>query len=83
MEGLDRRTHLLERRLRGHGIGSGHVVAVDMVRRTGRLDALLVVLRAGATYLALDPAAPAEHKRRLPALTSWWKSGRVSTVAWL
>jgi hypothetical protein len=54
-----------------------------MVRRTGRLDALLVVLRAGATYLALDPAAPAEHKRRLPALTSWWKSGRVSTVAWL
>ncbi|MEV8639375.1 amino acid adenylation domain-containing protein, partial [Streptosporangium sp. NPDC051023] len=60
-EELDRRTGELTRRLRGCGVGPGQVVAVHAERSASGLVAMLSVLRAGAAYLALDPAAPAER----------------------
>ncbi|WP_271223709.1 amino acid adenylation domain-containing protein, partial [Streptosporangium carneum] len=60
---LDLRTAELARRLRERAAGAGQVVAVRTADRLSGLVATLSVLRAGATYLALDPAAPAERHR--------------------
>ncbi|MEV7014145.1 amino acid adenylation domain-containing protein, partial [Streptosporangium sp. NPDC051022] len=62
-EELDRRAGELTRRLREYPAGPGQVVAVRTAHRLSGLVAMLSVLRAGATYLALDPAAPAERHR--------------------
>ncbi|MEU9075822.1 non-ribosomal peptide synthetase [Kitasatospora sp. NPDC048538] len=58
---LDRRTAALARALRGLGVGRGDRVGVHL-RRTADLPvALLAVWRAGAAYVPLDPAYPAER----------------------
>lgn len=71
---LDRRATQLAHHLRGLGVTPGHVVAVCVERSPDLVVALLAVLKAGAAYLPLDPAYPAERLRfmledsRAPAL---------------
>lgn len=50
--------------LRARGIGRGDIVALHLDRGCTAVAAALAVLRAGAAYLALDPALP-EQRRRL------------------
>ncbi|MGW7383053.1 amino acid adenylation domain-containing protein [Streptomyces sp. NPDC054794] len=49
--------------LRARGVGNGDIVAVHLERSTEMVVALLAVLAAGAAYLPLDTAAPAERLR--------------------
>jgi amino acid adenylation domain-containing protein len=58
---LDARAEGLARRLRRAGAGRGARVGVCMERGAGLAAAWLAVLRAGAAYLPLDPAHPAER----------------------
>ncbi|MET9260822.1 amino acid adenylation domain-containing protein [Amycolatopsis sp. NPDC004079] len=50
--------------LRERGIGRGDIVALHLARGCTAVAAAVAVLRAGAAYLALDPALP-EQRRRL------------------
>ena len=56
---LDRRAGQVARRLRAEGIGRGDGVAVCLERSPDLVIALLGILKAGAHYVALDPAHPA------------------------
>ncbi|MFG2913697.1 non-ribosomal peptide synthetase [Kitasatospora sp. NPDC048298] len=58
---LDRRTAALARALRERGIGRGNRVGVHLARTADLPVALLAVWRAGAAYVPLDPAYPAER----------------------
>ncbi|HEX8276433.1 MAG TPA: amino acid adenylation domain-containing protein, partial [Longimicrobiaceae bacterium] len=58
---LDTRADRLARRLVGLGAGLEVRVGVCMERSAGMVVAMLAVLRAGAAYLPLDPAYPAER----------------------
>jgi amino acid adenylation domain-containing protein len=58
---LDRRTAALAEELRRSGIGRGDRVGVCLPRGTDLLVALLAVWRAGAAYVPLDPAYPADR----------------------
>ncbi|MEV4916315.1 non-ribosomal peptide synthetase [Streptomyces tirandamycinicus] len=58
---LDRRTAALARALRAHGVRRGDRVGVHLARTTDLPVALLAVWRAGAAYVPLDPAYPAER----------------------
>ncbi|MEU1285257.1 non-ribosomal peptide synthetase [Kitasatospora sp. NPDC005856] len=58
---LDRRTAALARALRERGIGRGDRVGVHLARTADLPVALLAVWRAGAAYVPLDPAYPAER----------------------
>jgi amino acid adenylation domain-containing protein len=60
---LERRSNKLARHLRDLGIGRGRVVAVDLERTALMPVALLGILKAGAAYLPIDPAYPAERRR--------------------
>ncbi|HSF41084.1 MAG TPA: amino acid adenylation domain-containing protein, partial [Thermoanaerobaculia bacterium] len=51
----------IARRLRDHGVAEGDRVAIVMEPSPERLAAVFGVLRAGAAYVALDPAHPAER----------------------
>lgn len=51
--------------LTGLGVGPGSVVAVGLPRSAALIVAYLGVLRAGAAYVAVDPAQPAERARTL------------------
>ena len=62
---LDRRSAALACGLRRAGIGPDTLVAVDVPREVDLLVALLGVLRAGAAYLALDPANPPARLRAI------------------
>ncbi|MFE7524995.1 non-ribosomal peptide synthetase [Kitasatospora sp. NPDC057542] len=59
--GLDRRTAALARALRALGVGRGDRVGVHLGRTADLPVALLAVWRAGAAYVPLDPAYPAER----------------------
>ncbi|MFF2044555.1 non-ribosomal peptide synthetase [Kitasatospora sp. NPDC058170] len=59
--GLDLRTAALARALRAHGVRRGDRVGVHLTRTTDLPVALLAVWRAGAAYVPLDPAYPAER----------------------
>jgi amino acid adenylation domain-containing protein len=58
---LDARANALARRLRGHGVAAGEIVAVAMERSIDAVVAILGVLKAGAAYLPLDAAHPADR----------------------
>ncbi|UMY16831.1 amino acid adenylation domain-containing protein [Methylobacterium organophilum] len=61
--GLDARAGRLAAGLMARGIGRGHIVAVALERGPEAVAAFLGVLRAGAAFLPLDPAAPPERIR--------------------
>jgi amino acid adenylation domain-containing protein len=58
---LDRSAGTLARRLRGLGCGPQSRIAVAMERSAELVVALLGILRAGATYVPLDPGYPKER----------------------
>ncbi|SEN89924.1 non-ribosomal peptide synthetase [Actinacidiphila rubida] len=64
---LDARTAGLAATLAAHGAGRGSRVGVHLRRTTDLLVALLAVWRAGAAYVPLDPAYPAERLAFLAA----------------
>nr|WP_158102700.1 non-ribosomal peptide synthetase [Lentzea kentuckyensis] len=58
---LDLWSNRLAHRLRARGIGTEDVVGVRMSRTPWMVVALLGILKAGAAYLPVDPAYPAER----------------------
>ena len=58
---LDREANRWARHLHGEGVRPGDVVAVTVPRSARLLVVELAVLRAGAAYLPIDPAYPAER----------------------
>ena len=58
---LDRRARRLAEALRGFDVGPDTVVAICLERSAAFVVAALGVLQAGAAYLPLDPATPAER----------------------
>ncbi|MEW2066807.1 amino acid adenylation domain-containing protein [Streptomyces sp. NPDC007346] len=62
---LDLSADRLARRLRARGVGRGSVVMVHQERSIGLVVSLLATLRAGATYLPVEPGLP---ERRVTAL---------------
>jgi enterobactin synthetase component F len=64
---LDQRSGALAATLAARGIGPGDLVAVSLDRSLELVVALLGVMRAGAAYLPLDPAHPADRLARILA----------------
>ncbi|WP_224360638.1 non-ribosomal peptide synthetase [Hyalangium versicolor] len=60
---LDKRSTQLAGRLRALGAGPEERIGVCLRRDTGLVTALLAILKAGAAYVPLDPAYPAERLR--------------------
>ncbi len=58
---LDRMANGIAHRLHAEGIGPGRPVAVLLPRTPVLLAALIGVMKAGAAYVPLDPALPAER----------------------
>ncbi|QKV91249.1 non-ribosomal peptide synthase/polyketide synthase [Streptomyces sp. NA02950] len=62
---LNARANRLARHLIGLGVGPERVAAVRLPRTSALMVALLAVLKAGGTYLYLDPELPEERLRFL------------------
>ncbi len=60
---LDARANQLAHRIRELGAGSGDLVGICLPRSERMLVALLGTLKAGAAYVPIDPAYPAERQR--------------------
>ncbi|MGQ0703706.1 MAG: amino acid adenylation domain-containing protein, partial [Gemmatimonadales bacterium] len=60
---LEARATALAHRLRGLGVGRGSLVGVGAERAADTVVSFLGVLKAGAAYLPLDPAYPADRLR--------------------
>ncbi|MBV9773658.1 MAG: AMP-binding protein, partial [Gemmatimonadetes bacterium] len=58
---LEERAGRVARRLRARGVGPESLVGICMDRSVGMVAAMLGVLRAGAAYVPLDPAYPADR----------------------
>ncbi|AKJ29411.1 non-ribosomal peptide synthetase [Caldimonas brevitalea] len=58
---LNRRANQLARHLRGLGVRPGDRIALCAERGTAMVVGLLAILKAGAAYVPLDPAYPAER----------------------
>ncbi|MBZ4422888.1 non-ribosomal peptide synthase/polyketide synthase [Myxococcus sp. RHST-1-4] len=88
---LERRANQVANHVRGEGVRTGDRVALCMERSPEALIAVLGILKAGAAYVPLDPAAPSERLGFMLEDTgaSWvltlrgseqhlpWKDGRV------
>jgi amino acid adenylation domain-containing protein len=59
---LDARADRLARRLRDAGVRPGERVGLALERSAPLVTAMLAVLKAGASYVPLDPAYPAERR---------------------
>jgi pyochelin synthetase len=57
----------LAHRLRARGAGPGQLIAVVMEKGWQQVVAVLAILQAGAAYLPIDPALPAERLHHLLA----------------
>jgi amino acid adenylation domain-containing protein len=64
---LDRRSDELAARLRERGVGVGQVVALCLERSELLVRSVIGVLKSGAAYVPLDPAAPAARLAELCA----------------
>lgn len=60
---LNERADQLSTLLQQKGIGNGDIVAISLSRSVEMLVCLLGVLKAGATYLPLDPEYPSDRTR--------------------
>ncbi len=58
---LDERSHALAHYLRGRGVEGGDTVGIRLGRSVELAVAMLGILKAGAAYLPLDPAYPADR----------------------
>ncbi|MER7285839.1 amino acid adenylation domain-containing protein [Streptomyces lydicus] len=58
---LNARANRLARELLAHGVETGGIVAISAPRSADLLIAMIAVLKAGAAYLPIDPAYPAER----------------------
>ncbi|HEX5885316.1 MAG TPA: amino acid adenylation domain-containing protein, partial [Pyrinomonadaceae bacterium] len=58
---LDARANQIANYLRGHGVGNDERVAICLEPSLEMVTAVLGVLKAGAAYVPLDPAYPAER----------------------
>ncbi|MYT33272.1 MULTISPECIES: Pls/PosA family non-ribosomal peptide synthetase [unclassified Streptomyces] len=75
---LDARANRLAHHLRGLGVGAGSRVALLLPRSVDLYAALLAVGKAGATFVPIDPAAPAD---RVAFIASDARVDAVLTVA--
>ncbi|GAB1340732.1 hypothetical protein ACE1SV_73220 [Streptomyces sp. E-15] len=66
---LDRRTDALAAELAARGAGPGRLVGICVGKGWEQIVAVLAVLKSGAAYVPLDPAAPPERLRTLVELT--------------
>src|SRR5690242_15918514 len=73
---LNARVNRLARHLTGLGIGPENVVAIALPRGVEVVAAKLAVLKAGAAYLPIDPAYPAD---RIAYMISDARPARVLT----
>uniref|UniRef100_A0AAU1IA58 Amino acid adenylation domain-containing protein n=1 Tax=Streptomyces sp. NBC_00180 TaxID=2903632 RepID=A0AAU1IA58_9ACTN len=64
---LDRWSEAIAHRLRDRGVRHGDPVAVCLGRGPAAVAALLGILKSGAHYVPVDPAAPAERTRTVLA----------------
>ena len=62
---MNRTANCLARHLRKRGVGSDQIVAVYMERCVPEAIAFLAILKAGATYLPLDPDHPHDRVSRM------------------
>ncbi|MEO5826654.1 MAG: condensation domain-containing protein, partial [Gemmatimonadales bacterium] len=62
---LDRWADRLADELQARGVGAGERVGVCLERSPDLIVALLAVLKAGAAYVPIDPATPADRVRQL------------------
>ncbi|MFE9257354.1 amino acid adenylation domain-containing protein [Streptomyces sp. NPDC006879] len=58
---LDERSNQLAHQLRAGGTGAEDIVGIQLTRTVDLAVAMLGILKAGAAYLPLDPAYPAER----------------------
>ncbi len=59
---LNERIDRVAGRLRGAGVGLGHLVAIELPISTDAVVAIHGVLRAGAAFVPIDPAYPAARR---------------------
>ncbi|MDE3722561.1 amino acid adenylation domain-containing protein [Nocardiopsis sp. N85] len=62
-DGLNRSVDRLARRLVAEGVGPGDRVATVLPRTADAVIGLFAILRVGAAYVPVDPAAPTERAR--------------------
>ncbi|WP_405497091.1 non-ribosomal peptide synthase/polyketide synthase [Nocardia sp. NBC_00511] len=62
---LDRATNRLARALLARGVGPEGYVALGMPRSVSSMRGLLAVIKAGAAFVPVDPAYPADRQRHM------------------